>query len=127
LKRATVTVIFFGALAALGGCPATTTPTSDAACYRNADCAAGYLCDDSIGECFAAREACRVPADCTAGYTCGANARCMPGDCYFNDCVAGFQCESSTGTWQCLSSSAGAAGASSNEDMSQAGTGGSAD
>jgi hypothetical protein len=126
LKRATVTVTFFGALVALGGCPSTTT--SDNGCYRNSDCAQGLLCDHSSGECFAPSDAgyesCRAPTDCAASFTCGKNGRCMPGDCYFNDCVTGFQCGSSTGTWECLPSSAGAAGAGGDQDANQAGTGG---
>ncbi len=48
----------------------------------------------------------------------------MPGDCYFNHCVTGFQCQSSTGTWECVPTSAGAAGTGGNEDASQAGASG---
>ena len=65
-------------------------------------------------------------ADCPESFTCSKNARCLPGDCYFNDCVAGFRCESSTGSWQCLPGSAGAGGAGENE-MTQAGAGGGTD
>ncbi|MEI9953018.1 MAG: hypothetical protein WDO74_29580 [Pseudomonadota bacterium] len=128
MKRAAVTVIFFGAVAALGGCP---SETRDAGCYRNADCAAGYECDVYRGECRAPSDdhsdPCNVPADCARSYTCSKNGRCLPGDCYFHDCVTGFECQSSTGKWECLPSSAGAAGAAGSEDTTQAGAGGVVD
>jgi hypothetical protein len=117
-----MTVIFLGALAALGGCPST---LQEGACYRDGDCDHGYQCDDS-GACVALPNACHAPSDCSPGYTCGDNGQCLPGDCYFNGCVAGFQCESATGRWQCAQSSSGAAG-SSNEDTTQAGAGGAFD
>ena len=121
--RAAVTVIFFIALGALGSC----SSSADDGCYYDSDCGPGYLCDDSSGACRAptgGSESCTVPADCPASYTCGKERRCLPGDCYFHGCVTGFECQSSTGTWECLPSSLGAAGAAGNEGSAQAGTGG---
>lgn|GEM_PF-1314399 len=123
LMRATVTVIFFAALGVVGACSST---TMDEGCYRDSDCAAGDLCDDSVGACYSptdgGNDVCSAPEDCPSSYTCGKDGRCMPGDCYFNGCVTGFECQSSTGTWKCSSSSGGAAGASG--DLSDAGAAG---
>ena len=125
--RAAVTVMFLVALGTLGSC----SSSADGGCYYDTDCAPGYLCDDSSGECRQPSNggdvSCSRPTDCPQNYTCGEENRCLPGDCYFNGCVAGFECQSSTGTWECLPASAGAAGAagaSSNQEASQAGSGG---
>ncbi len=129
MKRAAVTVILFGALAALGGCPIYSH--EDDGCYRNSDCAPGYRCDDYTGACLASSDPganfCRAPSDCDQSYTCGKSGRCQPGDCYFNGCVTGFQCQSSTGTWECAPNSSGAAGSSGTDNATQAGTAGVAD
>lgn len=123
--RAAATVIFFAALGVLGGCPST---NADDGCYLDRDCASGYVCDASSGACVVApdgaADACQAPSDCGASYTCSDHGRCLPGDCYFNGCVTGFECQSSTGTWECLPSSTGAAGAAGNEDTAEAGTAG---
>ena len=125
LNRAAATVLFFTALAAFGGCNSTTA--NGYSCYSDADCVQGYLCDYPSGVCFAATagdyDSCRAPADCASSYTCGKAGLCMPGDCYFNGCIAGYECSSSTGAWQCLPSASGAAGVG-NEDTNEAGTGG---
>jgi len=110
--RAAFTVIFLVALGAVGAC---SSSSMDDGCYTDGDCAPGYSCDDSSGVCRAPTDgggdSCSAPADCPPSYTCGEDSRCRPGDCYFNGCVSGFECQSSTGTWECLPSS-GAAGAS---------------
>jgi hypothetical protein len=123
--RLAVTAIFLVALGAFGGCQSS---TMDEGCYADSDCASGTVCDSTSGECRAApdggSDSCHAPSDCAPSYTCGMKGYCMPGDCYFNGCVSGFECQSSTGTWECApSSGAGAAGAS-NEGESQAGSGG---
>jgi len=123
--RAGVTVIFFVALGMVDGC---SSNDMDDGCYTDDDCGAGYRCDDSTGACYAWTDtvdvSCKKPTDCATGYTCGEDRQCAPGDCSFHGCVTGFECESSTGRWECLPSSAGAAGASGNEDSSQAGASG---
>jgi len=125
VMRAGAIVIFFVALGLIDGC---SSNDMDAGCYSDGDCGAGYRCDDSSGACYASTDpvdvSCKKPSDCIVGYTCGDNSRCAPGDCSFHGCVTGFDCESSTGRWECLPISAGAAGASGNEDTSQAGTAG---
>ena len=120
--RAAVTVIFFGALVALGGCPSN---TGDTGCYLDRDCGDGYLCEQSTGICRVAPASvsCNEPNDCAPTYTCGKEGRCLPGDCYFHECVAGYQCQSSTGQWLCLPVSGGAAGAGG-EEGGQAGAAG---
>src|SRR6478609_8753624 len=103
--RLPVTAIFLVALGVFGGCQSS---TMDEGCFNDSDCAPGLLCDYSSGECRAAPEgsdSCAAPTDCAASYTCSEKGRCMPGDCYFNGCVTGFECPSSTGTWECLPSS----------------------
>src|SRR4051812_4596225 len=108
--RAGVAAIFLTALAVFGGC--TSTGDYEDGCYDDSDCASGYVCDASIGICAApvdgsggGGDACRAPTDCSASYTCSPQGRCQPGDCYFHGCVTGFECRSSTGTWECLASS----------------------
>jgi hypothetical protein len=119
--RAAVTVMFLVALGVLGSC----TSSADDGCYSDGDCAAGYVCDDFSGACRASigggNDFCSLPSDCPQSYTCGQERRCLPGDCYFNGCVTGFECQSSTGTWECLP---GAAGAPGNDDSFHAGSGG---
>jgi hypothetical protein len=126
--RAAAAVIFFVALAVVDGC---SSNAMDEGCYSDGDCGTGYLCDDSTGACYPSTDntdvSCTKPSDCVAGYTCGKEAQCAAGDCYFNGCVTGFECESSTGRWECLPASAGAAGASGNEDTSRAGAAGQGD
>lgn len=127
--RAAVTVIFFVALGVL--VDACSSNSLDDGCYIDSDCSSGYLCDDSTGACYAASggngnsQVCSAPSDCPANYTCGKESRCLPGDCFFHGCVTGFECQSSTGVWQCApTSDGGSAGASGNEDTSAAGAGG---
>jgi hypothetical protein len=123
--RAAATVIFFVALGVIDAC---SSNSMDGGCYTDSDCGSNYLCDDSTGDCYASSDPvntdCSKPSDCVAGYTCGKAGQCMPGDCFFHGCASGFECESSTGRWECLSSSAGAAGATGNEDAARAGTAG---
>ncbi|HET7542776.1 MAG TPA: hypothetical protein VFK05_23050 [Polyangiaceae bacterium] len=123
--RLAVTAVFLVALGAFGGCQSS---SMDEGCIDDSDCAPGSQCDYSSGECRTppdgGNDSCRAPSDCAPSYTCGEKGTCMPGDCYFNGCVTGFDCQSSTGTWECLPSSGGAAGASNEDGDSQAGSGG---
>src|SRR4051794_25732931 len=113
MKRPVVTALFLCAAAALPGCPI--YDHEDAGCYRNSDCASGYVCDDNSGECYQpvtpsnGDNSCTKPGDCAANATCNKVGQCVYGDCTFNGCVSGYECDSSSGTWQCVSS--GAAGA----------------
>src|ERR1041384_109349 len=124
--RAAVTVIFFVVLGVV--VDACSSNAIDDGCYSDGDCGPGYRCDDSTGACYASMgggsETCSVPSDCPVSYTCGKEGRCLPGDCFFHGCVTGFECQSTTGVWRCEPTSAGAAGASGNQDTSEAGTGG---
>jgi len=126
--RGAAAVTLLVALGMIDGC---SSNAMDGGCYSDGDCGPGYRCDDSIGACYAWTDPVDVsgnkPIDCIAGYTCGEDGRCAPGDCSFHGCVTGFECESSTGRWECLPASAGAAGASGNEDTSQAGAAGAAE
>ncbi|HYQ01418.1 MAG TPA: hypothetical protein VER96_22250 [Polyangiaceae bacterium] len=110
----------------MGLIDACTSNTMYDGCYHDSDCGSGYLCNDATGACYLPAndrggEACTAPGDCPASYTCGTEGRCLPGDCFFHGCVSGFECQSSTGAWEC---SPGSAGASGNDDSSQAGAGG---
>lgn len=111
MKRALVTAVFLGAVAALGGCPIYSH--EDDGCYRNSDCAPGYSCDDRTGACYApgGPDSCVRPSDCGVNQTCNRSGVCVSGDCSFHGCVAGYTCDSSSGIWECVSSSSGAAGA----------------
>jgi len=119
MKRVAVTVFFLSAVATLGGCPIYSH--DDQGCFRDSDCASGYACDELSGACYLPDEShsCRGPADCGTSKTCGRAGLCVVGDCSFNGCVAGFECDSSSGLWECVAQTAGAAGSSS------AGAGGS--
>lgn len=125
MRAAALAVIFLVALAVVHGC--SSNEMADG-CYSDSDCGSGFLCDEPTGACYApsdgGTDSCTAPSDCPASYTCGKDGRCSPGDCFFHGCVSGFECQSSTGTWQCLPGSAGAGGASGDEDDTQAGTGG---
>ncbi len=116
MKRPVVTALFLCAAAALAGCPI--YDHEDAGCYRNSDCASGYVCDDHTGECYQPSvpsngdNSCGKPSDCGVNETCSKTGQCVSGDCTFSGCVSGYVCDSSSGTWQCISSAAvGAAGA----------------
>lgn len=126
--RAAVTVIFFVALGLVHGC---SSNALEDGCYTDSDCGTGYRCDYATGACYdwtaPVDVSCSKPRDCDAGYTCGEDGRCGPGDCSFHGCVTGFECASSTGRWECLPASTGAAGTSGNEDHLQAGTAGVAE
>jgi len=115
MKRPVVTALFLCAAAALPGCPI--YDHQDGGCYRNSDCASGYVCDDNTGECYLpgippSDSSCNKPGDCGVNETCSKLRQCVSGDCTFSGCVSGYSCDSSSGTWECVpSSSAGAAGA----------------
>jgi hypothetical protein len=110
--------VFLVALGALGTLGACHSNSGGDGCYDDNDCASGDRCDAYSGQCVAAtdggRDSCRAPTDCPANYTCGEQSFCSPGDCYFSGCVAGFECQSSTGRWECLPGSGDAAGAAGN-------------
>ncbi|MEO8903804.1 MAG: hypothetical protein ABI488_15975 [Polyangiaceae bacterium] len=113
MKRPVVTALLFCAAAALAGCPV--YDHEDAGCYRNSDCASGYVCDDSSGECYQPSSptdgnSCNKPSDCGVNETCNKAAECVSGDCTFSGCINGFTCDSSSGKWQCISDTAGTAG-----------------
>ncbi len=119
MKRPVVTALFLCAAAALSGCPI--YDHEDAGCYQDSDCASGYACDVKTGECYQPSSptngnGCAQPSDCGVNETCSKAGECVSGDCTFSGCVSGYQCDSSTGKWACVSSTAvpgegGAAGA----------------
>jgi hypothetical protein len=111
LKRPVVTAIFLFAVASLAGCPIYDHESDG--CYRDSDCARNYFCDQHTGDCVSANNgSCTKPSDCDSTSTCTAAGVCIPGDCTFSGCVAGYRCDSSTGVWECVGSGAGAAGGS---------------
>src|SRR5258708_19923885 len=105
MRRAVVTAVFLCAVAALGGCPIYNH--EDQGCYRDRDCAPDYLCDMRSGLCYVpgAGNSCLRPTDCVMNQTCGRTGQCLSGDCTFNGCVAGYQCDSSTGKCERLPNS----------------------
>lgn len=115
MKRPVVTALFLCAAAALPGCPI--YDHEDAGCYRNSDCAIGYVCDDNTGECYqpsplpGGDTRCVKPSECAVNETCDKTGHCVSGDCTFSGCVSGYECDSSSGAWQCVSGAAGAGGA----------------
>lgn len=92
-------------------------------CWYDGDCAPGFLCDRRDGTCFPEPvvqfESCTEPADCRVGETCSPDALCVPGDCTFSGCIAGFSCDVIDGRWSCRPESAAIGG--------MAGQGGAAD
>ena len=150
VKRAVLGVVFLSAITTLSGCPIYSH--DDDGCWRDRDCADGYLCDDRTGVCYVAGSgavsgSCVRPNDCASNYTCNPSGQCVSGDCSFNGCVAGYHCDASSGIWQCVSNSVistgggsgtggeaasagnnagGAAGSESSSDGAGAGSGGEA-
>ena len=130
MKRPVVTALFLCAAAALSGCPI--YDHEDAGCYRNSDCATGYVCDDGTGECYQPSSptdgsGCSKPSDCDVNETCSKAGECVSGDCTFSGCVSGYVCDSSSGRWACTSGASGSAGASGDGGAAgapTAGTGG---
>lgn len=96
----------------LSGCP---LYDDDSGCHVDADCAAGYLCDDRSGDCYADEsDACRRPSDCGANETCSRFGTCTPGDCLYESvgCVRGYTCSSDSGRWECVEQEPAGGGAS---------------
>jgi hypothetical protein len=123
MKRPVVTAVILFAVAGLAGCPI--YDHENDGCYRDSDCAQNYFCDKTTGDCRSASAySCTKPSDCDRTSTCTPSGQCMSGDCYFNGCVAGFFCDSSTGIWQCIANGTGEAGAAGASDA--AGQGGAA-
>jgi hypothetical protein len=137
MKRPVVTAVFLLAVAGLAGCPI--YDHQDAGCFRSSDCARGYLCDQYNGDCVPATDTsyCAQPADCDVTSTCTPAGLCEFGDCSFRGCVAGYQCDSSSGVWACVpngtipdagSNEAGAsAGGSAGQGGQSVGTAGAPD
>jgi hypothetical protein len=103
--------------ASLSGCPI--YDHDDSGCYRDSDCATGYLCDDDTGDCYREDDdgaACRMPSDCGTNETCSRSGTCTPGDCHFASvgCVHGYTCSSASGLWECVDDSPSSGGSSSN-------------
>ena len=106
VKRPVLGAVFLMAIATLGGCPIYSH--DDDGCWRDRDCADGYLCNESSGVCYVADDGavngrCVRPSDCVANYTCNPSGQCVSGDCDFSGCVSGYHCDSSSGAWQCIS------------------------
>ncbi len=115
-KRAVLAAVALAAIATLGGCPI--YGANDEGCWRDRDCGGGYLCDDNTGVCYlpnSGSNSCARPSDCGVNETCSVKARCVSGDCSFSGCVAGYRCDSSSGSWLCVSDANGSAGAA--DDM----------
>ena len=99
--------------------------SDDAGCWYDGDCAPGFLCDRRNGTCFrepmVEPDSCSEPADCRVGETCSPDALCVPGDCTFSGCIAGWTCDVIDGRWGCRSETSAAGGMAG-----QAGSAGSA-
>jgi hypothetical protein len=110
MKRPVVTAVFLCALAGLAGCPI--YDHENDGCETDSDCAQAYACNLQTGDCYMPSSfTCSKPSDCDATSTCTPNNQCMPGDCsFYNVCVAGYRCDSSTGIWECVANDSGAAG-----------------
>ena len=108
MKRAVLSAVFLAGVVALGGCPIYSH--EDDGCWRDTDCANGYVCDDSSGVCYlpnAGSGRCVRPSDCGVNQTCSSAGLCVSGDCSFSGCVSGYRCDGSSGIWQCVSSTGG--------------------
>jgi hypothetical protein len=102
--------------AGLSGCPI--YDHHDSGCYRDSDCAPGYLCNDDTGDCYPEDDdgaACRRPGDCGTNETCSRSGTCTTGDCHFSGvgCVRGYTCSSASGRWECVDDTPSAGGSSS--------------
>ena len=115
MKRPALTTLLVLAAACMTGCPVYDHEADG--CYRNQDCAVGYVCDVSNGLCVlqgVPPASCARPEDCRSNETCIADGSCQVGDCTFfgGQCVTGYDCTQSNGAWACVpTGSAGAAGA----------------
>jgi len=110
MKRPVITAVFLFAVVGLAGCPV--YDHEDAGCYRDSDCARGYICEQN-GDCVAVSDTttCHQPADCDTTSTCTPAGVCEVGDCtFYHGCVAGYRCDSSNGLWACVLDNGGAAG-----------------
>ena len=136
MKRPVLTAVFLLAVAGLAGCPI--YDHQDAGCYRDSDCARGYVCDQHNGDCVTANDTntCNQPADCDATSTCTPAGVCGFGDCsFYHGCVSGYQCDSGSGVWACVpngsvldaGSSAAGSGGSAGEGGQSVGTAGAPD
>ncbi|HEY4104409.1 MAG TPA: hypothetical protein VGM44_10980 [Polyangiaceae bacterium] len=125
MKRPLVTALFLFGVAGLAGCPI--YDHSNAGCYVDSDCARNYVCDTHTGDCvFPNNYSCAAPGDCDSTSTCTPAGTCEPGDCSFYDgCVNGYHCDSSSGVWACVANNGGNAGAAGGSGTS--GTAGASD
>jgi hypothetical protein len=115
MKKWAIPAALLLALGGLAGCPI--YDHADEGCYRDLDCAPGFLCDDATGSCYdeLAGIACDRPSDCGENETCSRTGSCEIGDCHFASvgCVRGYVCDAVAGRWACVSESAGQGGDSS--------------
>ena len=104
--------------AGLSGCPI--YDDDDSGCYRDSDCASGYLCDHDTRDCYPEDDdgtACRKPSDCGENETCSKSGTCTTGDCHFSSvgCVRGYTCSGTSGRWECVDDSQSVGGATSSD------------
>jgi hypothetical protein len=94
----------------LPGCPV----FPENGCLSDGDCAQGFACEARTGLCVPSERPARVcsaPSHCGFNETCSLRGICVPGDCTFSGCVAGYTCDRDSGVWQCIASSSGVGGA----------------
>lgn len=111
MKRLLLLAALLGTSSMLPGCP---IYADDDDCRNDSQCAPGYACDESTGDCRStARTQCDQPSDCDGNQTCGRAGRCRAGDCTFEEigCVSGYVCAAPDGVWRCVTESGGAGGA----------------
>ncbi len=128
MKRASLylSLVLVGLM--LPGCP---IYGEDEGCLVDRDCPNAYVCDGSLGLCRPESDlSCDRPSDCSGNTTCSRRGICQTGDCSWNSigCVAGYECSSDDGTFQCVregsTGSGGSAGATGAEAGAPAASGG---
>ncbi len=103
MKRPVIATLLLSAALFVPGCPI----YDDEGCQTDTQCAPGYVCQVTTGECVAPYDPtpeCDKPSDCPAGTTCDRYGECRSADCSWADvgCVAGYVCTRDQGVWRCL-------------------------
>jgi hypothetical protein len=125
MKRPVIATLLLSAALFVPGCPI----YDDEGCQTDSQCAPGYVCQLTTGECVAPYDPtpeCDDPSDCRSGQTCDRYGECRSADCSWADvgCVAGYVCTRDQGVWRCLPD--GATGGSGGTGGTTGGTSGTA-
>lgn len=126
MKRPVIATLLLSAALFVPGCPI----YDDEGCQTDSQCAPGYVCQVTTGECVAPYDPtpeCDEPADCRPGLTCDRYGECRSADCSWADvgCVDGYVCTRDEGVWRCLPGGAsGGSGGISGSGGTSGGSGG---